>query len=218
VPGTEGTIEETRAFSARLRLATRGEHRSAESGAFMRRLFAGELPEASFAALTTQLYFVYAELERVAAQMRDDPDAAPFLDGGLARVPALEADLAHFHGDRWRQEIAPGPTARAYADRVAATAGWPGGLVAHHYTRYLGDLSGGQDMARAAAEAYGLTGPGLRFYAFPEITDPVAFKRGYRGRLDALAAGDEAERDRIIAEARVAYGLNIALLDEVGAA
>lgn len=216
MPGAEGTM--TRTFSRRLRAATWDEHRSAESGAFMRRLFAGELPLAAFSALTTQLYFVYAELERVAEAMRADPEAGPFLSRDLTRVPALEADLAHFHGARWRETVAPGPAARAYARRVAETAGWPGGLVAHHYTRYLGDLSGGRDIARAAAETYGLTGAGLRFYDFSAIADPAAFKAAYRRRLDDLAAADEAERDRIVAETRIAYRLNIALLNELGTA
>lgn len=220
MPSGEGTVERTReddTFSRRLRAATWREHRSAESGAFMRALFAGELPRASFAALTTQLYFVYAELERAAAALRDDPLAGPFLSPGLDRVPALEADLAYFHGPRWRDVAVPGPAARGYARRIAETAGWPGGLVAHHYTRYLGDLSGGPDIARAAAQAYGLTGAGLRFYRFAAIGDPDAFKDAYRRRLDGLAAGDPAECDRVIAEARAAYRLNIALLDELAA-
>ena len=221
MPSTEGTVEHTRegeAFSRRLRSATWQEHRSAESGAFMRALFAGALPLPAFAALTTQLYFVYAELERVAAAMRADPQAGPFLTPDLDRVPAIETDLAYFHGPGWRRAITPGPAAHADARRVAATAGWPGGLVAHHYTRYLGDLSGGRDIARAAAGAYGLTGPGLGFYRFTAIADPVAFKDAYRARLDGLAAGDPAERDRIVAEAREAYRLNLALLDELAAA
>ena len=208
----------TRTFSRRLRAATWEEHRSAESGEFMRRLFAGELPLATFAALSTQLYFVYAELERAADAMRGDPEAGPFLSRDLTRLPALEADLAHFHGAGWRAAVAPGPAARAYVRRIAEIASWPGGLVAHHYTRYLGDLSGGRDIARTAAGAYGLDGAGLRFYDFPAIADPAAFKDAYRRRLDGLAAADEAERDRIVAETRVAYRLNIAVLDELGTA
>lgn len=220
MPGTERTIEDTRdgaAFSRRLRSATRQEHRSAESGAFMRALFGGTLPLSAFTALTTQLYFVYAELERVAAAARTDPRAGPFLTSDLDRVPALEEDLEYFHGPGWRRTTAPGPAARAYARRVAETAGWPGGLIAHHYTRYLGDLSGGRDIARVAAGTYGFTGPGLRFYHFTAIADPDAFKDAYRRRLDRFAAGDPAERDRIVAEVRVAYRLNIALLDELAA-
>ena len=209
---------ETRTFSRRLRAATWDEHRKANQSAFMRGLFAGELPPARFAALSTQLYFVYAELERVAEAMRGDPEAGPFLSRGLTRLPALEADLAHYHGAGWREIVTPGPAARAYVRRVAATEGWPGGLVAHHYTRYMGDLSGGGIITRVAAEQYGIAGTGLSFYEFPEIPDAKAFKEEYRRRLDGLAAGDEPERDRIVAETQAAYALNLALLDELALA
>ena len=216
MPSIEDTM--TRTFSRRLRAATWDDHRTANRSAFVRRLFAGELPLAAFAALSTQLYFVYAELERVADAMGADPEAGPFLSAGLTRLPALEADLTHFHGAGWRAAVTAGPVARAYARRIAETEGWPGGLVAHHYTRYLGDLSGGGIVTRVAAREYGLSGAGLRFYEFPAIADPAAFKDAYRARLDGLAAGDEPERDRIVAETRAAYRLNIALLDEVGTA
>lgn len=216
MPTIDPTVTQT--FSRRLRAATWDHHREANQSAFMRRLFAGELPLARFAGLSTQLYFVYAELERVAEAMRADPQAGPFLSRDLTRLPALEADLAHFHGAGWRETVAPGPAARAYVRRIAETEGWPGGLVAHHYTRYLGDLSGGGIVTRHAATTYGLSGAGLRFYAFPAIADPAAFKQDYRHRLDGLAADDEPERERIVAEAVRAYRLNLALLDELAMA
>ncbi len=71
---------------------------------------------------------------------------------------------------------------------------WPAGYVAHHYTRYLGDLAGGQVVRDKAERTVGFAkkGDGVRFYVFEEITNPAAFKREYRGLLDGIRA-DELE-------------------------
>ena len=64
----------------------------------------------------------------------------------LARTLAIECDLAALCGERWVEDI---PLLAAgeniYAKRVAHVAdGDSMRLIAHAYTRYLGDLSGGQ--------------------------------------------------------------------------
>jgi heme oxygenase len=103
------------------------------------------------------------------------------------------------------------PATRAYADRIRECAErWPGGYVAHHYTRYLGDLSGGQIIRDHAEKTWGFArkGDGVRFYVFEGISNPAAFKRGYRELLDAVAA-DELERQRIVSECRNAFALNM---------
>jgi heme oxygenase len=91
---------------------------------------------------------------------------------------------------------------------------WPAGFVAHHYTRYLGDLSGGQLMRRALRREYGLDGPGTRFYEFPGV-DPRTFKQHYRHLLDT-APWDAVEQDRFLDEVSLAYRLNTAILDDLG--
>ncbi|GAA3109687.1 hypothetical protein GCM10017687_22620 [Streptomyces echinatus] len=94
---------------------------------------------------------------------------------------------------------------------------WPGGYVAHHYTRYLGDLSGGQIIRDRAERAWGFPrkGDGVRFYVFERIPNPAAFKRDYRALLDGIAA-DELERQRIVAECRAAFALNTGVFRELG--
>ena len=88
-------------------------------------------------------------------------------------------------------------------------------LVAHAYTRYLGDLSGGPILRRITARAFGLVGDaGLAFYAFPEIADLPSFKLDYRSRLDELPV-DEALTEELIAEACRAFELNGAIFKEL---
>jgi heme oxygenase len=89
--------------------------------------------------------------------------------------------------------------------------------VAHHYTRYLGDLSGGQVLRSKAEQTWGFArkGDGVRFYVFEDIGNPAAFKRGYRELLDGVLA-DDLEKQRIIAECKRAFALNIAVFVALG--
>ena len=205
-------------FSELIRDATREQHTRAEESPFMADLLGGRLGVAAYARYTEQLYFVYAALEAGAAKLAGDPVAEPFLRPELTRLPALERDLAHLCGPGWREDAVPLPATRAYAERVAELAAhWPGGFVAHHYTRYLGDLSGGQVIRGFAERAWGFTrkGDGVRFYVFEGIANPAEFKRGYREALDAFG-GDEVERARVVEECRTAFALNTAVFADLG--
>lgn len=94
---------------------------------------------------------------------------------------------------------------------------WPGGYVAHHYTRYLGDLSGGQAVRDTAERTWGFAtkGDGVRFYVFERIAGPAAFKRGYRELLDGIRV-DDLERQRVVAECERAFTLNAAVFRALG--
>jgi hypothetical protein len=71
--------------------------------------------------------------------------------------------------------------------------------VAHHYTRYLGDLSGGQAIGRIIGREFGLDGGvGTAFYSFSEVPKPKLYKDAYRARLDALPL-DDVQRARVLA-------------------
>jgi heme oxygenase (biliverdin-producing, ferredoxin) len=124
-------------------------------------------------------------------------------------MPALESDLEFLLGADWLTQISPLPTAQRYVERIDAIAaeGWGGGFVAHHYTRYLGDLSGGQHIGKLMQRHFGFDTNGIGFYLFDEIADPAEFKTHYRDELDA-AAWDEVEQERVIDEVLLAYRLN----------
>jgi heme oxygenase (biliverdin-producing, ferredoxin) len=205
-------------FSELIRNATRDRHTEAEESAFMGDLLGGRLGQGAYARYTEQLWFVYRALEEAAVALADDPVAGPFLRPELTRVAALEQDLAHLGGPHWRTAAAPLPATLAYAARIAEVGReWPAGYVAHHYTRYLGDLSGGQVIRGIAERTWGFArkGDGVRFYVFDAIDNPAAFKREYRELLDALPV-DELEGQRVIEECRRAFVLNTALFAELG--
>lgn len=139
----------------------------------------------------------------------------------LERKDALEADLAYFFGDDWREDeaVAAGPSActQEYVDRIRTIGVQnPELLVAHAYTRYLGDLSGGQVLKRVAIKAMHLPedGVGTEFYEFPMIPSAKAFKEEYRRRLDGTDV-DVPTADRIVAEANLAFVLNMRVFEEL---
>ncbi|MET4644002.1 heme oxygenase (biliverdin-producing) [Streptomyces sp. NPDC058232] len=210
----------TTPFSTLIRTASHEQHTEAETSTFMSDLLGGRLGVVAYTRYTEQLWFVYRALEEGAEALRTDPVAGPFIQPELMRTAELERDLAHLRGADWRRGLEPLPATAAYADRVTECAHtWSAGYVAHHYTRYLGDLSGGQIIRDRAEKTWGFArkGDGVRFYVFEEIANPASFKRGYRELLDAVDA-DELEKKRIVDECRRAFALNTAVFRELGEA
>lgn len=202
-------------LSAALRAGTRQEHTEAERSSFVERLVAGELDVAAYTDLAAQQHAVYTALESAGARLR-----AAGADGGLVfdeleRVPAIEADLAALLGDGWRTQVRVLPATAAYATRLGAVGDDLVLYAAHAYTRYLGDLSGGQVLQRMIARHYGLT-TGLSFYDFPQIHRLKPFKDVYRERLDALPL-TPAQQAGVVAEAQLAFRLNRAMFTDLGA-
>lgn len=198
-------------FSEELRKATGRSHGDAQHSPFMSALFAGELDSARYANLVAQYFYIYGALEERAAALHETP-AAAFIDPGLTRIPAIEADLRHFLGAGWRSEIRPLVTTLEYVGRILDAT--PEQFVAHHYVRYLGDLSGGQHIAKVIKKQFELEGAGLAFYDFSPLGDLDAFKGSYRASLDSTG-WNANERRTVIDEALRAYDLNTRLLQEL---
>jgi heme oxygenase (biliverdin-producing, ferredoxin) len=203
-------------FSAALREATWPYHRQAEQTEYLRALVTGRVDRFGYASMVAQHWFAYVALEEAGRTMRADPVATPFISDELERVPSLEQDLHALLGPEWRDRIAPNRATQRYCERIQAVCfTWPGGFIAHHYTRYLGDLSGGQFLARAVHRHLGLDHQsGTAFYDFSALGDLDAFKERYRRRLDAVEWPDDV-RERLIAETVYAYHLNTEVLVEL---
>lgn len=195
-------------LSTQMREGSQAEHTAAETSSFMAKLLAGEINEAGYLAYLLRLRPVYAALE--SADWAGHPVAGELLDPALERLAALDEDLAF-----WAPEGLPevdSPAAAGYAARIEAAGAT--GYVAHHYTRYLGDLSGGQAIGRILDRSFGLGGQGLAFYRFDAIAKPKPYKDAYRARLDALPLSP-AEQTEVVDEVKVAFALNQALFEEL---
>ncbi|GGC53033.1 biliverdin-producing heme oxygenase [Hoyosella rhizosphaerae] len=203
-------------FAARLRSRTAAAHRDAEGSPFIDALTHGTLPLPDYARFLRQLFVIYTALEQSGRLRATDPTVVPFLDDGLLRVPELSRDLAYIDGPDWELRINPLPATTEYANRITeASVDSAAGFIAHHYLRYLGDLSGGQIMRRAVERAYGFTTDGVRFFRFDAIPNAKPFKDAYRRHLDTIQLTD-AEQELIIAEANLGFAHNRALFVELG--
>jgi heme oxygenase len=200
---------DTQPLSEVLRAATRPQHEHAETRSFVSDLMSGRLGRTAYADLATQHHAIYVALEAAGDRLASDPVAAPFLLPELRRVPSLEDDLAVLLGPAWREQVRVLPATTDYVARLegiedAAT------YLAHAYTRYLGDLSGGQVVARMLQRHYGMTAKELSFYTFAGIPKSKPFKDRFRALMDG-APFTTAQRERVVAEAKHAFDLNAAL-------
>lgn len=134
----------------------------------------------------------------------------------LNRTKSLEQDLTYYYGQNWRELVAPSSAAKEYVQRIREVAATqPELLIAHSYTRYIGDLSGGQILKKIAQKGMNLAeGEGTAFYEFKDIPDEKAFKVNYRAALDELPI-DEATADQIVEEANATFGMNMKLFQEL---
>ena len=201
------TLPQPLPLSGLLRDGSRAEHEDAESSTFMSALLSGKVNAAGYACYLSMLREVYAALESVARDLADDPIASAVIDPDLDRLGAIEADLAFWAPSGVASVHSP--AVEAYVARIHASASWGGLYVAHHYTRYLGDLSGGQMIAKRVKRQHGFERAGAAFYDFTELGDIAEFKQRYRAVLDELGESlDELERQRMIDEVRAAYRFN----------
>ena len=204
-------------FSELLRLRASRTPGPTAGADFMEALRGGRCDVADYADLLGQYAFVYDALERAAERMADHPVVSPFVTAHLTRMPAIRADLEYLVGPDWSELVCPTPATTAYVRRLNEVAStWPGGFVAHHYTRYLGDLSGGRAIGLTLSQQFGFDTNGVLFWIFDQLADPTAFEDTYRAQLDA-APWDAAERERVMAEVELASVLDDGLLAELDA-
>lgn len=201
-------------FSAALRASTLPAHDRANHSVYMNALLGGELTLEGYTRLAIQYYFIYQAIEQAGDKLANDPVAGKFVFEELRRLPSLERDLEHLVGPDWRETIRPLASTARYAQRVTEASDWSGGFVAHHYTRYLGDIAGGQVIRRLLERKYGVTEDGVLFYHFDQLGSAPKFRDNYREQLNT-APWSEDERAKLIDEAIVAFECNIAVFDEL---
>ncbi|WP_435093517.1 heme oxygenase (biliverdin-producing) [Clavibacter michiganensis] len=198
-----------------LRDRARPRSEAQDADEFMTALVTGRGCREDYVALVAQHYFVYRAIEQATERMAADPVAARFISPRLTRLPAIEADLDYLVGPGWREVVRPLASTAAYVERIEQVASvWVGGFVAHHYTRYLGDLSGGRLLRSLLQRQFGFETNGVGLYLFAEIAEPRRFCSTYREALDQ-APWDDDERARVVAEVENAYRLTTDVFAEL---
>lgn len=215
--------ETSEALSDELKSHTAAAHAAAEESSFVAELMGGSLDTAALVSLLDQSLIIYRAMETALAAHTDHPQLGAFIDPKLARVAALEADMAYHHGENWQAQLADGtieimPATAAYAAALTAMGAESiEFLLAHHYVRYMGDLSGGLIISRLVQRHYGIAEKGLNFYAFEAITKPKPYKDAYRELLDTTDFS-RTQKDAILNFAAESFELNRAVFVDLAAA
>jgi heme oxygenase len=202
---------EGKPLSKMLRRDTWPDHERAQYSPFEMALAEGTISSAAYRDLLAQVLPVYIALEERGEELKDDPIGGQVYLPEVLRTKSVEADL-DFFWPTWRVEAQMLPVTQEYVARVRSAA--PLQFVAHHYNRYLADLSGGLMIAAALKRAWNLNGDGLRYYNFPEISDPNTWKGAYRAMLDGLPI-DLDQKVELIGEVMLAYEYNIEMADRL---
>ncbi|XP_026859209.1 heme oxygenase 1a isoform X2 [Electrophorus electricus] len=177
----------------------------------------GEITLPQYKLLLCSLYEIYQVLEEELDKNSAHPAVEPiYFPQELARIESLERDLEHFFGPQWKQRVIVPAATHRYTERLREIGkNSPNLLVAHTYTRYLGDLSGGQVLGKIAQKTLGLGGTeGVAFFTFPGVTSPHRFKQLYRSRMNSIELTEEECR-KVLDEAVRAFEFNIGVFEDL---
>ncbi len=206
------------ALAGQLREGTKKSHTMAENTGFVACFLKGVVEKTSYRKLISDLYFVYQAMEEEIDRLveQDHPVIKYLGFKELFRKETLVNDLKFYYGSNWFNEINISESAQLYVNRIHLVAKEsPELLVGHHYTRYIGDLSGGQILKKIAKKALNLEGEnGLNFYEFKLIDDEKKFKKIYAETLNKLPI-DQQIADKIIEEANEAFIYNMKMFKEL---
>ena len=207
----------TTQFSKEIKEGTKKSHSAAETTKFVASFLKGLLDPEEYRKLLTNFWYVYDTMEQ-RIQESNDPlvNVLKQWNPILFRTAFLQRDLEYYYGPFWRENQIPSEACNTYCYRITEVAEKdPYLLIAHHYTRYIGDLSGGQILKGIAQKALNPpAGEGLHFYDFPRIDNAKEWKIGYRSVLDDLDLS-ETQRDALIEEANYAFKLNMDMFNEM---
>ena len=203
-------------LATQLREGTSKSHTMAENVNFIKSFLGGVIDKSSYVEMLSKLFFVYEAIEKAMEENKDHKYIKPIYFPELNRTESLKEDLEFHYGEGWLENTKLSPATIDYVNRInQISREKPELLVAHAYTRYLGDLSGGQILKKIAQRGMGLEGSkGLAFYEFNKIDDESQFKTNYKAALDLLPI-KENEAPQIIAEANIAFTLNMNIFSEL---
>ncbi|XP_076026504.1 heme oxygenase [Genypterus blacodes] len=206
-----------RDLSEQIKMVTKESHTRAEKTELMLSFLKGQVTLKQYKLLLCSLYAVYQALEEELDRNSSHPGVAPiYFPAELARLESIQKDLEFFYGSDWREKIVVPAATKRYCHRLRQLGREnPEYLIAHAYTRYLGDLSGGQVLGRVTQKSLGLkSSDGLSFFAFPGVSSPTRFKQLYRSRMNSVELTEE-ERSGVLEEAVRAFELNIKVFDDL---
>lgn len=195
-------------LSSLVKEASKEAHQSAERSPFMVALMKGEVGTDAYRDYLTQLAPIYEALE----SWDDRVNPWPLFDRRLDRYERIICDIEALGGS----ELVCNATSKyvAHINALIEAKDWTR-LLAHHYTRYLGDLSGGQAIAALVMRNLMIPPNFLSMYEFDSVGDKVRYKETYREGLDSLNFSDE-EVKIFIDEVNLSFKFNQDIFADLG--
>jgi heme oxygenase len=170
-----------------LKELTAEKHKEAEAQSFLKSIFAGEVDYFKYVDYLYQLLYIYRVLEELG-------DKKLIFTGmeSIKRSSAIEQDYTELMGDPPYPVVKQ--STQEYVDYLYTIADDGPKLLAHIYVRHMGDLFGGQQLAKL------LPGPN-NMYKFDNIPELIKVFRAKCG----ISLADEANK---------AFDYNIKILKE----
>lgn len=202
-------------LSVQIKEGTKKSHTMAENTGFITCFLKGVVEKKSYVKLLSDLYHVYSTMEEEFERHKEHPVLSKIYYPELFRKESIEKDLEYYLGTDWRSKVTQTESCKQYVKSIiGASKLFPELLIAHHYTRYIGDLSGGQILKGIAQKALNVDDSGMNFYIFTDIPDEKEFKQKYRETLDSIDFTQETINS-IIIEANNAFKLNMKVFKEI---
>lgn len=174
-----------------LKELTWAKHKDAERSAFARKLISGALTTYEYSLYLTQMCYVYGKLEEVATHF----GVLENLDG-LRRRHKIWEDIVELAGpDNGLSYLKSTVDYYNYLDSLKSDPDGAKKILAHVYVRHMGDLYGGQMIAKK------VPGQG-RFYQFNDRDGLIA---AIRSKLS----------DDLADEANISFDHAIAIMNEL---
>lgn len=189
-------------LTARMKMATSEIHSKVEQSEFMLKLRNGTVSRAAYFQYISDLTHIYHALEERIVNNQEDVRILPLMIPEMFRTQNLKSDADYLGGEVGE----PSPNAKQYIEHLNTIDLHL--LIAHAYTRYLGDLFGGQMLQPAVVNLFGADA--AKFYDFSQVVQlynkrsPQAFAMEYKQTLDAIPL-DVFEKNQVIEEASKAF-------------
>jgi heme oxygenase (biliverdin-producing, ferredoxin) len=205
-------------FADALRERTRTLHAEAERSGIVLDILRGRVSRSAYALYLRNILPAYQHLEAGLERHRDRAALQGIARPEVYRAEGLQADLEALCGADYAGTLPLVAAAEQYAAHLADVADDRAeALVAHAYTRFLGDLNGGRMMRSILARSFVAEPLPLQFHSFPGIADLAVFTAQYRAAFD-IAATHLARPEAVLREAELAFRLNIELSMQVQSA
>jgi len=202
-------------LSKQIKEGTKKSHTMAENTGFITCFLKGVVEKQSYIKLMSDLYHVYSSMEEEIEKYKNDLMVSKIYYPELFRKESIEKDLQYYLGDNWKSQVTQTNSCKEYVARIKEISiSSPMLLISHHYTRYIGDLSGGQVLKGIAQTALKVDDDAMNFYMFKDIPDEKQFKNNYRSALDSLPLS-QTQIDLIVAEANNAFKYNMKVFNEI---